>query len=404
MKKKYTCCALLLFCLSCRQDSVPVDSWYQWRGPNRDGRLAAMALETDWGETGPTILWRREAGPGFSGIIVGDSWLFTCFSDEENEYLVSLDPKTGELRWRTPLNKLFKEEFGDGPRATPAFDGTRVYGLGSLGHLHACDALSGKPIWHRNLHAEFGGGGIRRGYASSPLIVGNRLFVHVGPRKAVVCLDQRNGKPLWSVLKGRAGSSSPLAVEINGRQQIVSFIGAGLYGLNPDNGTVLWHEEWKTQNDLNIADPLFLEPDRIFVSSGYDKGAGLFQIGKEEKPTELWANRLFRNHFSSSITYQGQIFGFDNQLLKCLKAETGEEVWKARGYGKGTLVLVGDILLVLSEDGRLSILAATTEHRVLAEHQLFDGKSWTPPSFHAGVLYVRGGNEIIAVSLVPKTR
>ena len=360
-----------------------------------------MPLDTAWPEEGPPVLWRREIGPGFSGIIVGDNWLFTCNGGEDSEYLTSLAPKTGELLWQTPLNTLFEEEYGDGPRATPAYDGTHVFALGSRGQLHAVEAISGKTIWQRDLYADFGGGGLKRGYASSPLLVGERLFIHIGPKSAVVCLNKSNGQTRWSKLSGRAGSSSPIAIKINGEQQIISFIGQGVYGLDPKDGRVLWHQEWSTQYGLNIADPLYVEPDRLFVSSGYDKGSGMFQFDSEGKTKELWTYRLFRNHFSSSIVFQGHIYGFDNQLFKCLNAENGEEVWKARGYGKGSMLLVGDLLLVISDKGRLSLMQATTEHKILAEHQLFKGKAWTAPSFHNGVLYVRNQNELFAIALSP---
>ena len=50
-----------------------------------------------------------------------------------------------------------------------------------------------------------------------------------------------------------------------------------------------------------------------------------------------------KNHFATSVYYQGHLYGFDESILVYLDATTGEEKWKTRGYGKGSLIILGEI-------------------------------------------------------------
>ena len=95
---------------------------------------------------------------------------------------------------------------------------------------------------------------------------------------------------------------------------------------------------WKTSYDLNIATPIFVPPDQIFISSGYDHGAALLRIesdGDGFSATRVWESRRMKNHFGTSVLVGEYIYGFDNAILKCIEARTGKEQWKHRGYGKG---------------------------------------------------------------------
>ena len=63
---------------------------------------------------------------------------------------------------------------------------------------------------------------------------------------------------------------------------------------------------------------------------------------------------------------------------------------KHKGLGCGTLLRAGDRLIVLSDDGRLVIAAASgDDYKELASAQVLEGKCWTAPALAAGRIYCR---------------
>jgi outer membrane protein assembly factor BamB len=212
-----------------------------------------------------------------------------------------------------------------------------------------------------------------------------------------VALDKKTGKIRWSALNGEAGYVTPLAVTIDGTRQYVFVRTAtgDVVSVLPD-GKVHWQYTWKQGA---IASPLFLPPNRIFASATDDIGAVLLEIGTADGKAavrEVWKNRLMRNHFSSSVLYEGHIYGFDNATLKCIVAETGEQKWVQRGYGKGSLIAADGLLYILSDQGQLILAEATPEgFHEKGKVQVLEGRTWTAPVLSHGRLYLRNDKEMI---------
>ncbi len=219
----------------------------------------------------------------------------------------------------------------------------------------------------------------------------------------MVAIERTSGDVVWSSQDGAAAYSSPVAATLAGRRQIVTAIGRGLVALDPLDGDLLWEHEWKTSYDLNIAMPVVLPEGRVLLSSGYDKGAVLLEValdGDTWSATPKWTQRLFRNHFSTSVYHDGMLYGFDEDTLKCLDAATGEERWANRDFGKGNLVRVGDTLVVLSVKGELALVEATGESfQERARARVLDERCWTAPAVAAGRVYLRNSSEIACFDL-----
>jgi hypothetical protein len=83
-----------------------------------------------------------------------------------------------------------------------------------------------------------------------------------------------------------------------------------------------------------------------------------------------------------------------------LDATTGKRKWRTRGFGKGALIVADDKLLVLSDRGKLALIAASEESfRQLAVAQVLNGKSWTSPTISEGKLYLRNQKEMACYDL-----
>lgn len=376
--------------------------WPQFRGPRQDGVSLEKGLLRSWPESGPKVLWKKPVGSGFSTVaVVGDA-LYTMAVEGESETAYRLR-ESGEAVWRVPLGPVFPEVFGNGPRATPTVDGDVVYMLSATGRLSALATKDGSRLWEVDLVKDFGGRTPLRGFAASPLVDGDLLLLEAGGTegRAIVALDKKTGKMRWSALDGRPGYVTPLVVTIDGIRQyvFVRTIEADIVSLLPD-GKVHWQYPWKRGA---IASPLFLPPNRIFASATDDVGSVLLEIGRAEgKATvrELWSSRVMKNHFSSSVLYEGHIYGFDNASLKCIVAETGEQKWVQRGYGKGSLIVADGLLFILGDQGQL-ILAEATPSRFQEKGRVkvMEGKTWTAPVLSRGRLYLRDDDEMVVLDV-----
>ena len=145
--------------------------------------------------------------------------------------------------------------------------------------MYALNAVNGERIWAVDLVDGLGGRFPRFGFSNSALVEGDLLFVEAATRKGTfLALRRTNGDVVWASQNDVASYSSPIAVDLAGARQVVYFSGDAAVGLSPVDGSLYWRYPWKTSYDLNIATPIFVPPNQIFISSGYDHGAALLRI------------------------------------------------------------------------------------------------------------------------------
>ena len=375
--------------------------WPQFRGPNRDGRSTETGLAKQWPPEGPRVVWRVPLGKGYSGMAVASGRIFTMFGAGGDEFAVALDVQTGKELWRSRVDALYKDQVGDGPRATPTVSGELVYVVSGKGKLHALKAASGERVFMRDFVAEFGSDPPTWGFSSSPLVEGDLLLADVGGSsgRSLVAFDKKTGKDVWRSQRDKTAYSAPIAVTVGDKRQVVFFTAQNVLAVSPKDGTLLWKTPWKTSWDVNAATPIFIAPDKLFISSGYDVGAALFRI-TAEGATEVWRNREMKNRFSSSVLHDGYLYGFDEKTFKCVVAATGETKWRERGLDHGSLVYADGQLYVLGEQGILVLVEASpAEYRERARFQAFTGRTWTPPTLASGRLYVRDEHELVALNV-----
>lgn len=381
--------------------------WPQFRGPNRDGISKETGLLRSWPEGGPEVLWKAPAGDGYSAITVAKGRLFTLLGRGGDEVAVALDAKTGKELWRTRIDSKYQSDMGHGPRATPTVDGDLVFALSASGKLAALDVKSGKKVWSRDLRAELGAKPPTWGVSTSPLVEGNLLLLDVGGSKSLAALDKKTGKTVWTSQSDRAGYSAPIAFTVGGVRHVVFFTATSLVAVAPADGKLLWRVPWRTDWDVNAATPIFVAPDLLYVSSGYETGAGLYRIkaqGGKASVQEVWKNKGMKNRFSSSVVAGGVVYGFHEKTFKAIDLATGNERWKESGLGHGSLILADSHLIVLSESGTLVLAEATpVGYMPKAKADVLSGRCWTMPTLANGVLYVRNQEQILALNVSAMT-
>ena len=397
---------LCLFLLPLMADEA---EWAQWLGKNRDGKVTEVSILTSWPEGGLEKVWKKNMGDGFSAPSIRDGRLYTMYSNGYDDFLVCLNAENGDEIWRERVDRSINNSLGgDGPRSTPTVSEKLVVTVGTYGQLVAADRMSGKMLWKVNLMEEFNAKVNKWGYSCSPLIYNNQVIVEVGGgNHALVSFDLQSGKVKWKSGSDPLGYSSPIIASLDGEEQLVAFTGNHLRGMNPNTGEQLWGYAWKTSYNVNAATPVMVGDDQVFISSGYGTGGALVKVSKQGNQwevTEVWKNKVMKNHFSTSVVVGDLIYGFSDGILTAMNAKDGKRVWTQRGFGKGTLIAVGTYLLVLGDRGDLALVNTTANsYQEVSRFRALDGGlCWTNPVIVEGRLYLRSLNEMISYDIADK--
>jgi len=382
--------------------------WTDFRGPNRDGIYAEAPLTEAWPENGPEEIWRQKIGGGYASVVVAEGRVFTIEQRRDNEVVAAYDAATGRQLWEHGWPARFSERLGgDGPRATPTWHEGRLYALGAAGELRCLDAASGEKIWSKNILADNDASNLTWGVSGAPLIVDDALIVTPGGRNgnSIVAYHKATGETLWRSQSDKQGYASPVLGELAGRRQILVFSGNRLKGLAPEDGALLWEHPWETSNDINSAQPVFVDADHVWVSSAYGHGAALLKISAIDgdfRAEKLWEKNTMKAKFNPVVLYQDHIYGLDDGILACIDVRSGQRKWKGGRYGFGQLLLAGSNLILISEQGELVLIKATPEsHQELASFQALEGKTWNNPAIADQRLIVRNQTEMAAYDLAP---
>ncbi len=385
----------------------------EYRGRNRDGVVSGPALARDWQAHPPKQLRRHPIGGGYSGFAVVGKAAVTLEQRRDQEAVVCYDAATGIQRWAFAYDGHFSEFLGgDGPRATPTIKDGQVYSLGATGVLVCLELATGKKIWSVKILDDTDN--VRWGMSGSPLVYDNAVVVNPGVQgkresgQGLVAYDRRSGDFKWGGSDKPAGYSSPMVVNLASRRQVLLLDGDQVAGYDAEDGKKLWSRPWQTQYGINVAQPVVLDDDRVFVSAGYGVGGAMLKIqgSKGEFQAESkWSNKHMRCKFTSPILFRSHLYGLDEGVLVCLDAETGERKWKGERYGHGQLLLAGDLLVVQSEKpAKLVLVEARPDvFRELGSIRVFDDKTWNPFAIADGKAYLRNDQEMACYDLTERT-
>jgi len=391
------------------QDPTTTSSWPGYRGQNRDA-IYPGTIRNSWANVAP--MWKKKIGGGRASFAIADGRAFTIEQRQKNEVVAAYDVMSGQELWTSSWPERFSQWMGggEGPRATPTFADGMVYALGAAGEFRAFEASTGKVAWRTNILSDAKAENLRWGMAASPLVVGDAVIVLPGGAsgKSIAAYDRRTGKHLWTSLDDHTAYASPMLVTIGGVQQLLIVSSTRVMGVGMDRHQVLWEFPWKTDHDANAVQPIVIGDRRVFYSSGYGTGAAVVELtpaGDRFQVRDVWRNLRMKNRQSSSVFRDGFIYGLDDGILACLDAATGDLKWKGGRYGHGQLLLAGDQLLVVTEDGDLALVAATPAKLTeLAHIPALNGETWNMPAIADGILLVRNTTEMAAFDLRPDSR
>jgi outer membrane protein assembly factor BamB len=384
--------------------AAPRIRWPGFRGPNRDGVIPDVRIETDWSSSPPKELWRRPIGPGWSSFAVRGDLAYTQEQRGGDELVSAYRLSTGKPVWRhRDSTRFYESNGGPGPRGTPAVHDGRVYAMGATAIINALDADTGAVIWSRNASADTGATIPGWGFTGSPLVVRDLVIVSTSGR--LVAYDSESGKPRWTQKTNGGGYSSPHLATLDGVEQIVMLSGGGATGVSLDDGAVLWKHAWV--DAVNIVQPAIAEGDLLVAAGDAMGGLGIRRLslshaGQQWTAQERWTTRGLKPYFNDFVVHKGHAYGFDGNILSSIDLQSGERAWKGGRYGAGQLLLLPDqdLMLVVSEDGELVLVQAVPDaHHEIARFKAIEGKTWNHPVLVGDTLLVRNGEEMAAFRL-----
>jgi len=374
--------------------SASAENWPQWRGPLLNGVSNEKNLPVRWGVE-ENVTWKLSM-PAWSGstpIIWGDT-IFLNVADNNDLYLWAVGRRQGNVLWKKLLGsgnvKMRKQNMSS---PSPVTDGKNVWVMTGIGILKCFD-LSGTEIWMRDIQKEYGRFGLNWGYASSPLLFDNSLFVPVlhGMRtddpSYLLRIDAKTGKTLWRVERPTTAIQespdayiTPALLRQGNSAEIILSGGDCITGHDPATGKELWRAYGlNPDNNPNyriVNSPLVSE-GMVYAGS---RGRPYLAVraggrGDVTKSHVAWSYR--NGPDVPSPVSDGKLIYIvqDNGVVSCLDNKTGQEVYSQQRLKTGTYssspVLADGKIYITNEDGLTTVFKAGPTFEIVAENALND--------------------------------
>jgi outer membrane protein assembly factor BamB len=335
---------------------------------------------------------------GFPGPVVSEDKVFVAeTANTDTEVVRALDRKTGKEIWRASWPgkisvPFYAKRSGDWIRATPALDGDTLYVAGMEEVLVALDVKTGRERWRVDFPKRFGTAKPEFGFASSPLVDGEAIFVQAA--NSFVKLNKRTGATVWRILPVAGGVmesgafSSPAMATLAGRRQVLVQARVHLHGVDPETGEVLWTQEVPNFRGMNILMPTTFG-DTIFTST-HRIDSFAYQVSKQGiKP--LWTNKA-KGYMSTPVILDGYAYlHLTNQRFTCINLRNGETTWTTEPFGQyWSMAVRNGKILALDENGKLLLIRANPEKfELLDTKEIANTTTWGHIAVAGDEIFIR---------------
>ena len=393
-------------------------NWPQWRGPNLNGLSNEKNLPSRW-TTDENIVWKL-AMPSWSGStpIIWRDLIFLNVAEGDNLSLWCVNRKKGDIVWKQPLGagnvKMRKQNMSS---PSPVTDGRNVYVMTGTGILKSFD-FKGTELWTRDIQKDYGKFGLNWGYASSPLLLDDSLYVQVlhgmktDDPSYVMRIDKKSGKTLWKVERATAAIrespdsyTTPGLLRYGKNVEIVITGGDCVTGHDPATGKELWRA-----NGLNpsndpfyriVASPVVFN-DIVYVPTRVKPLLALKAGGRGDITTShvLWST-LNGPDVPTPVT-DGKYFYVvnDSGIMWCFDAKTGQEIYGKQRIKSGAYsaspVLADEKIYITNEDGLTTVVKAGPKFEVIAENALND-YCLSSPAISDGQIFIRTAGQLYCI-------
>ena len=406
--------AIILFSITLAR----AENWPQWRGPSLNGVSTEKNLPAKW-TTEENIAWKL-AMPEWSGStpIIWRDRIFLNVAEGNDLYLWCVDRTRASVLWKKLLGsgnvKMRKQNMSS---PSPVTDGKTVYVMTGTGILKAFD-FAGKELWMRDIQKDYGQFGLNWGYASSPLLFEDSIYVQVihgmktDDPSYLMRINRTSGKTIWKVerpttaIRESPDAYTTPALLVYGKTTEIVITGADcVTGHDPATGKELWRA-----NGLNpdnnpfhriVASPIIFN-DIIYAPARVRPLLAFKAGGRGDISTShlLWSTANGPD-VPTPVT-DGKYFYIvnDRGIMWCLDAKTGTEIYGQQrlkpGTYSGSLVLADDKLYITNEEGLTSVIKAGPKFEVIAENPLND-YCLSSPAISDGQIFIRTATNLYCI-------
>ena len=400
-------------------------SWPRFRGADFSNvSREAVPLATSWGEEGPPLLWSVDLGEGHAGPVVDNGRVFVLDYDEtlRADLLRCFSLEDGQEIWRRGYNVKIKRNHGMS-RTVPAVSDNRVLTIGPRCHVMCVSADSGELLWGLDLVSQYGAEVPLWYTGQCPLIDDSVAVIAVGGSALLIGVDMASGEVLWETPNPRnwkMSHSSVLPYTIHGRKMYLYCAIGGIVGISAEKGsegTVIFESTLWDRNVI-APSPIHVGNGKIYVTAGYGGGSMMLQVtpqGDRFEITSLWSLKPgegLTSEQQTPIFHKGHLFAImpkdagplRNQFVCVKPDDTGKVLWssgRTDRFGLGPFLVADGKFFILSDDGLLTILEASTrEYRPLGKVQILGGHdAWAPMALTQGRLLARDSRRMVCLDV-----
>jgi outer membrane protein assembly factor BamB len=397
---------------------VSAENWPQWRGPMLNGVSNEKNLPVKW-TTQENVTWKLPL-PAWSGStpIIWNNHIFLNVAEGGNLYLWCADRTKGTVLWKKMLGpgdqKLRKQNMSS---PSPVTDGKNVWALTGTGVLKGFD-LNGGEIWARDIQKEYGKFGLNWGFASSPLLYEDSLYVPVlhgmktDEPSYILRINKATGKTTWRVVRPTQAIQespdsyiTPALLKHNNKIELIISGGDCVTGHDLATGNELWRANGLNPNNdpfYRIVNSPVVVDGMIYAGSKYKPYLALRAGGRGDVTSSHRAWVIDTGPDVPTPVTDGKYLYIvrDNGGFLCLDAKTGKEVYPPQRLKSGTYssspVLADGKIYATNEEGLTVVVKAGPQFEVLAENSLND-YCLSSPAISDGQIFMRTATHLYCI-------
>tara|TARA_R110002073_G_scaffold64719_10_gene161922 strand:- start:87 stop:1406 length:1320 start_codon:yes stop_codon:yes gene_type:complete len=390
-------------------------SWSEFHGAHAQGFTADGSLPKRWSED--DYAWRHDTGDYNVGSpIVANNHVVFLASDVKKQTIAvrALDLKTGQLAWQRPYphHVTHLHSRNTAASSTAAADATHIFCSWSDPEhtMLKCFDFDGNEIWSR----DFGTWQSQHGFGTSPRIFGSLVILFNSQQgeqlkpgdtpgqSRMIAVDRNTGETVWETPLKTTRTCYGVPAIFQGKdgaaQVINANTGNGMFGLDAKTGEMLW--SLPVFGARCCSTPLVVGDLAIATAGSGGGGNHLVAVripqSKNEQPEQVYRIDRGSPYVPTPAKKGNRLFMVDDKgIASCVDVTSGETIWKERIGGNfgASPIIVDDTMLIISLDGKATLLRASDSFEKLGQVDL-GGPVGATPAYSNGRLLLRVGNEI----------